>query len=88
MNINEENKNNDPLNKIENIFQRQVQNTDIEELSSKSHKIQSPIEILSKYDKNNNKLNIFKANDSRISFETFKTMFKNKNKELKNTKNL
>ena len=86
MNINEENKNNDPLNKIDNIFQRQVQNTDIEELSSKSHKIQSPIEILSKYDKNNNKLNIFKANDSRISFETFKTMFKNKNKELREYK--
>jgi hypothetical protein len=47
--------------------------------------LQRPIEILSKYDKNYN-FNILKGNDSRLSLETFKTMFKNKNKELKEYK--
>ena len=83
MNIKEEYKNNDnQINKIKNNpFQKEVKNTDIEDLSNKSHQIQRPIEILSKYEKNHS-LNIFKGNESRISLETFKTMFKNKNKEL------
>ena len=86
--INEEYKNNDnkEINKNNNnLIQNEIKNTDIEELSNKSHKLQRPIEILSKYDKSYN-INIFKGNDSRLSLETFKTMFKNKNKELKEYK--
>ena len=87
--INEEYKNNDnkeiSKNNNNNIIQNEIKNTDIEDLSNKSHKLQRPIEILSKYDKNYN-FNILKGNDSRLSLETFKTMFKNKNKELKEYK--
>ena len=68
-----------------NLYHYELKNTDIEELSNKSHKIQIPIDILSKYDNNHN-LNKFKPNNSHFSFQTFKTMFKNKNKELKEYK--
>ena len=91
MNKNEEYKNydNEKKSRIEtNTYQKQINNTDIdiENLSNKSHKIQRPIEILSKYQKLRNKndtLNIFKVNfnESGISLETFKTMFKNRNRE-------
>ena len=89
MNINEEYKNNDnkeiSKNNNNNIIHNEIKNTDIEDLSNKSHNLQRPIEILSKYDKNYN-FNLYKGNDSRLSLETFKTMFKNKNKELKEYK--
>ena len=64
---------------------RKAKNTDYDDLSNKSHKIQRPIDILLNNDKNHS-LNIFRGNESRISLETFKTMFKNKNKELKEYK--
>ena len=54
MNKNEEYKNYDieEKSRIEtNTYQKQINNTDIENLSNKSHKIQRPIEILSKYEK-------------------------------------
>ena len=77
--INEEYKNNDnkEINKNNNNI-----NTDIEDLSNKSHNLKRPLEIL---DKNYN-FNMYRGNDSRLSLETFKTMFKNKNKELKEYK--
>ena len=90
MNIKEEYKNNDNDNNksdiIKNkIFQKEIKNTNEENLSNKSHKNQRPREIFSKYDKSHS-LNVFKGNESGISLETFKTMFKNKNKELKEYK--
>ena len=94
MNKNEEYKNsgNKEKNIIEaNIYKKEINNTDIEKISNKSYRLQSPLEILSKFDKNKNKthtLNIhkFNGNESGISLETFKTMFKNKHKELKEYK--
>ena len=83
MNKKEERKTNDNLvNKLKlNIIQREIKNTDLEDLSNKSHKIQRPSEILSKFE---NKYSINKRNESSyISLKTFKTIFKNKNKELK-----
>ena len=90
MNIKEEYNNNDNDNDksdiIRNkIFQKEIKNTNEENLSNKSHKNQRPREIFSKYDKSHS-LNVFKGNESGISLETFKTMFKNKNKELKEYK--
>ena len=88
MNINEEYKNNNndkPNSIINNIFQKEIKNINEENISNKSHKNQRPKETFSKLDKNHS-LNVFKGNESGISLETFKTMFKNKNKELKEYK--
>ena len=83
MNLKKEHKNDDN-NKL-NKNEKDINNTDLDEMSNKSHKIQRPLDILLNNDKNRS-LNIFRGNDSRISLETFKTMFKNKNKELKEYK--
>jgi hypothetical protein len=87
MNIKEEHKNNDNvINELKlNVIQTDVRNTDVEELSNKSHQIQRPSEILAKFEKNHS-LNIYKKNEYHLSLKTFKTMFKNKNKELREYK--
>ena len=59
--------------------------TDKDNLSSKSQSYKNPLDLLSKYDKKFN-LGIFKRNDSQISVSTLKTVFKYKNKELKEYK--
>ena len=81
MNKKEERKTNDNLvNKLKlNIIQREIKNTELEDLSNKSHKIKRPFEILSKFE---NKYSINKRNESYYnSLKTIKTIFKNKNKE-------
>ena len=59
--------------------------TDKDNLSSKSQNYKNPLDLLTKYDKKFD-LGIFKRNDSQISVATLKTVFKYKNKELKEYK--
>ena len=59
--------------------------SDRENYSNKSNLTQNPEEALFPNKQNNNPYNI-KGNDSKMSLETFRTMFKNKNKELREYK--
>ena len=87
----EDNKNNDDLLlfKIGNITDRRnlinLKLSDRENYTDKSHRTQNPEDAFFPNTNNYNYYN-FKGNDSKLSLETFKTMFKNKNKELKEYK--
>jgi hypothetical protein len=59
--------------------------SDRENYSNKSNLTQNPEEALFPNKQNNNPYNI-NGNDSKMSLETFRTMFKNKNKELREYK--
>ena len=81
----EENRiNNEALFKLGNVTDRRDVNlklTDRENILDKSHLTQNPEDVLFPQTNNNSHYNI-KANDSKISLETFRTMFKHKHREL------
>ena len=81
----EENKiNNEPLFKLGNITDRRdvkLKLTDRENILDKSHLTQNPEDVLFPQT-NNNSYNNIKRTDTKISLETFRTMFKNKHREL------
>ena len=79
----DDNKNNDDLLlfKIGNITDRRnlinFKLSDRENYTDKSHRTQNPEDAFFPNTNNNNYYN-FKGNDSKLSLETFKTMFKKK----------
>ena len=81
----EENKiNNEPLFKLGNLTDRRdakLNLTDRENNLDKSHLTQNPEDALFPQTNNNSHYNI-KRTDTKISLETFRTMFKNKHREL------